>query len=293
MELRHLRYFIAVAEELHFRRAAERLNISQPPLSQQIKLLELELGAALFERTNKKVELTQAGRLFLPEARATIERAGRAADVVRKSLHGELGELRIGLFPSAPLVPEISKAIRVYREQYKGVSLVLNELESQQQTLVLVNEGEDIAIVRSVAAPVLPRTILSRRVVEEPLVVVMRSDHPLNRRSDPVSMSDLVDEPFVFYGEKMGTVLPRIVYDLCHDAGFEPRIGQLANANTTMIGLVAAGLGIAVVPNALARLAHADIAVHPLKQKTATVSAWVLWNARRRSLLVDAFLKLI
>ncbi|KQU80084.1 hypothetical protein ASD12_11790 [Mesorhizobium sp. Root102] len=293
MELRHLRYFIAVAEELHFRRAAERLNISQPPLSQQIKLLELELGAALFERTNKKVELTQAGRLFLPEARATIERANRAAEVVRKSKQGELGELRIGLFPSAPLVPEISRSIRAYREQYPGVSLVLNELESQQQTLVLVNEGEDIAIVRSVAAPALPKTILSRRVVDEPLVVVMRSDHPLNRQAGSISMADLTDEPFVFYGEKMGAVLPRIVYDLCHDAGFEPRISQLASANTTMIGLVAAGLGIAIIPNALARLTHADIAVHPLKQKNATVSVWVLWNARRRSLLIDAFLKLI
>src|SRR5689334_3464243 len=117
MDVRQFRYFVAVAEELHFRRAAERLNISQPPLSQQIKQLELALGAALFARTNRRVSLTQAGRLFLPEARAAIAQAERAVDVARKGQRGELGELRIGFFPSAPLVPEIAKAIRQYREQ--------------------------------------------------------------------------------------------------------------------------------------------------------------------------------
>src|SRR3954462_3658840 len=128
MELRHLRYFVAVAEELHFRRAAERLNISQPPLSQQIRLLELELGAALFERTNKRVELTQAGRLFLPEARAALAQAERAIEVARKAERGELGELRIGFFPSAPLVPEIARAFRAYRGKQPNVILILNEL---------------------------------------------------------------------------------------------------------------------------------------------------------------------
>ena len=114
MDIRRFRYFIAVAEELHFRRAAERLNISQPPLSQQIKLLEQELGTALFERTNRRVALTQAGRLFLPEARAAIAQAERAIEVARKGQRGELGGLRVGFFPSAPLIPEIARAIRAW-----------------------------------------------------------------------------------------------------------------------------------------------------------------------------------
>jgi DNA-binding transcriptional LysR family regulator len=292
MELRHLRYFVAVAEELHFRRAAERLNISQPPLSQQIRLLELELGTELFERTNKRVALTQTGRLFLPEARAAITQAEWAAEVARKAERGELGELRIGFFPSAPLVPVFAGAIRAYREKHPRVSLVLDELESREQILAIAEERADIAIVRSIAAPILPAGIVRRLIIEEPLVVALRCDHPLSKRR-VILMEYLADEPFVFYGDRMGIVLPQLVLELCRNAGYEPRVSQLANANTTLIGLVAAGLGVAVVPRALARLSHADVVIRPIKQGKATIAAWILWDTRRNSPLVDAFLRLI
>jgi DNA-binding transcriptional LysR family regulator len=292
MELRHFRYFIAVAEELHFRRAAERLNISQPPLSQQIRLLEQELGADLFERTNKRVALTQAGRLFLPEARAVISQAERAAEVARRAERGELGELRIGLFPSAPLVSEIAGAIRAHRERHPGVNLILNELESREQVIALTEERTDIAIVRSIAAPVPPKGFVRRLITEEPLVVALRADHPLSRRR-LIEFDQLAEEPFVFYGERMGVVLPQIVLELCRGSGFEPRVAQYANANTTMIGLVAAGLGIAIIPKALARVAHTDVVTRPIKHPKAKVAAWILWNEGRRSPLVEAFLQLI
>ena len=292
MELRHLRYFVAVAEELHFRRAAERLNISQPPLSQQIRLLELELGADLFERTNKRVELTQAGRLFLPEARAALAQAERAVEVARKAERGELGELRIGFFPSAPLVPEIARAIRSYREKQPGVSLILDELESREQVLALTEERADIAIVRSIAAPIIPSGIARRLITEEPLVVALRADHPLGRRR-VIDMEQLAGEPFVFYGEKMGIVLPQLVLELCRGAGYEPRVSQLANANTTMIGLVGAGLGVAIVPRALARLSPAEVTFRAIKSPRARIATWVLWNPDRKSPLVEAFLRLI
>lgn len=292
MELRHLRYFVAVAEELHFRRAAERLHISQPPLSQQIRLLEQELGADLFERTNKRVELTQAGRLFLPEARAALSQAERAVEVARKAERGELGELRIGFFPSAPLVPEIARAIRAYRDKQPAVSLVLDELESREQVLALSEERADIAIVRSIAAPLVPSGIVRRLITEEPLVVALRADHPLCRRR-VIAMEQLAGEPFVFYGERMGIVLPQLVLELCRGAGYEPRIGQLANANTTMIGLVGAGLGVAIVPRALARLSPADVVFRAIKSPRARIATWVLWNAERKSPLVEAFLRLL
>jgi DNA-binding transcriptional LysR family regulator len=292
MELRHLRYFVAVAEELHFRRAAERLNISQPPLSQQIRLLELELGTDLFTRTNKQVALTPAGRLFLPEARSAIAQAKRATEVARKAGRGELGELRIGFFPSAPLVPEIAAAIRSYREKHPSVSLVLNEVESREQIIALTEERSDIAVVRSIAAPILPLDIVRRRIIQEPLVVALRADHPLSRRR-VISMDYLAEEPFVFYGDRMGVVLPQLVLDLCRNAGFEPRVSQLANANTTMIGLVAAGLGVAIIPRALACLVHADVEIRPIKQPEATIAAWILWDSHRKSPLVDSFLRLI
>lgn len=292
MELRHFRYFVAVAEELHFRRAAERLNISQPPLSQQIRLLELELGTPLFERTNKRVALTQAGRLFLPEARAAIAQAERAAEVAKKAERGELGELRIGFFPSAPLLPEFARAIRSYREKNSAVSLILNELESREQIIALAEERADIAVVRSITAPVLPKGLVSRLITEEPLVVALRADHALGKRR-VISIEQLAEEAFVFYGDKMGVVLPQIVLELCRSAGFEPRVSQLANANTTMLGLVAAGVGIAIIPRALAHLTHKDVTARPLKQPKATIAAWVLWDSRRQSPLVEKFLRLI
>ena len=293
MDIRRFRYFIAVAEELHFRRAAERLNISQPPLSQQIKLLEQELGTALFERTSRRVALTPAGRLFLPEARAAITQAERAVEVARKGQRGELGELRVGFFPSAPLIPEIARAIRAYRERKPGVDLILNELESSKQVAALLEGRCDLAIIRNLATPILPEELASLLVVEEPLVVALSAHHPLSRRNGPLPLASLAHEPFVFYGEKMGVVLPRLVLGLCTKAGFEPRIAQLANANTTMVGLVAAGLGIAIVPSALGRLTPSNVRIRPLAARDAIVAASVLWNPRACSKLADAFLELV
>src|SRR5690348_5962286 len=134
MELRHIRYFVALAEELHFGRAAARLGISQPPLSQQIRILEETLSARLFNRTNRRVELTQAGSLFLAEARAILERADRALSVAMRAERGELGELRIAMFPSAPLLARIGDAILTFRRTHPDVRLILNEVESHQQT---------------------------------------------------------------------------------------------------------------------------------------------------------------
>jgi DNA-binding transcriptional LysR family regulator len=156
MELRHLRYFVALAEELHFGRAAARLGISQPPLSQQIKILEDILGVRLFHRTNRRVELTQAGLFFRAEARATLERAERAISAATRAQRGELGELRIGMFPSAPLLARIGDTILTFRKNFPDVQLVLNEVESHQQTQGLMEGREQVAIIRSAAAPILP-----------------------------------------------------------------------------------------------------------------------------------------
>src|SRR5215218_3656300 len=174
MELRHLRYFVALAEELHFGRAAARLGISQPPLSQQIRILEETLSARLFNRTNRRVELTQAGSLFLVEARAILERANRALSVAMRAERGELGELRIAMFPSAPLLARVGDAILTFRRSYPDVQLILNEVESHQQTQGLVEGREQIAIIRSNVAPVLPSTLRATELFREPFFVIMR-----------------------------------------------------------------------------------------------------------------------
>lgn len=292
MELRHLRYFVALAEELHFSRAAARLGISQPPLSQQIKILEDELSVRLFNRTNRRVELTQAGILFLAEARATLERAERAISVATRAQGGELGELRIGMFPSAPLLARIGDAILTFRRSFPDVQLVLNEIESHQQTQGLLDRREHVAIIRSAAAPILPAELQATELMEEPFRVIMRSDHRFAKRRK-ITIGELAPESFVFYGERMGRTLPHQVFALCRSAGFEPRIGQLANGNATITGLVAAGLGIAVVPEAMCQLHHQSVVSRPLDAVGATTSIWLLRSTRDDSPLVSAFFKLI
>ncbi|MDQ8732357.1 LysR substrate-binding domain-containing protein [Bradyrhizobium sp. LHD-71] len=292
MELRHIRYFVALAEELHFGRAAARLGISQPPLSQQIKILEETLCARLLNRTNRHVELTQAGQLFLPEARAILERTERAMSVAMRAERGELGELRIAMFPSAPLLARIGDAILAFRKSYPDVQLILNEFESHQQTQGVLEGRVQIAIIRSAVAPVVPPTVRATELFREPFFVIMRLDHPLAKRRK-ICIGELARESFVFYGDRMGRTLPHQVLHLCRSAGFEPRIGQLANGNATITGLVAAGLGIAVVPEAMCQLQHKVIVSRPLDAADATTSTWLLRRGHDNSPLVNAFCRLV
>ena len=292
MELRHLRYFVALAEELHFGRAAARLGISQPPLSQQIKILERTLAAQLLNRTNRRVELTQAGVLFLAEARAILERADRAVAIAMRAASGELGELRIAMFPSAPLLAQVGDAILAFRKSYPGVQLILNEIESLKQTQGLVEGREQIAIIRSVVAPILPQKFRATELLREPFFVIMRIDHPLAKRRR-IAIGELADESFVFYGDRMGRTLPHQVFQLCRSGGFEPRIGQLANGNATITGLVAAGLGIAIVPEAMCQLQHEAVVSRPLDYTRARTSIWLLRPSDDSSPLVTAFCRLV
>lgn len=293
MELRHLRYFVTLAEELHFGRAAARLGISQPPLSQQIQSLEQELGARLLLRSSRRVELTEAGRLFLAEAQGILEQAARAAQVAARAHAGELGTLSIGLFPSAPLIGMIGRGILAFRRALPDVHLTLNEYESRQQIQALAEGREQIAIVRSAAAPSLPPALAGFELLRERLVAVMHAEHPLARKRGKLPVVALAKEPFVFFGSRMGQTLPAQVLSLCRDAGFEPRISQIASANATVIGLVAVGLGIAIVPEAMSRLRHADVVARPLAEPAAVTSVWLVRPAQDRSKLAANFVELL
>ena len=293
MELRHLRYFVVLAEELHFGRAAARLGISQPPLSQQMKALEEELGSRLFERSTRRVALTEAGRMFFAEARAALEQAERAVEVARRAERGELGELAIGMFPSAPLIPAVGRSIRSFRSKFPDVRLRLGEFESRRQIEALCHGQVQIAITRNVTAPLLPSGLAARELLRERFVVILRDDHPLARGNGALATAELRAESFVFYGPHMGLTLPRQVTALCQAAGFEPKISQIADANITIVGLVAVGLGIAVVPEAMARLRHDGVVVRPLSEPFATTSVWLVHPHKDRSPLVRAFLTLI
>jgi DNA-binding transcriptional LysR family regulator len=290
MELRHLRYFVVLSEELHFGRAALRLGMSQPPLSQQIQQLERSLNARLFERTNRRVELTDAGRAFLREARATLAQAERAVAVVGHAERGEIGEIRIGFMPSAPLIAPFTRTVLAFRRDFPGVRLILQEEVTTQQIDALVEGRLQIGFIRSPGAPELPEAIAAVEVSREPLVAFMRADHPLARgRGRPLPLASLAAEPFVFFPRGSGTSLYDQVMELCRKAGFHPRIEQEARGNATILGLVAAGLGISILPSALRGIAVTNVVSRPLTAKGTNTSVYLVHRRHDPSPLIRTF----
>ncbi|MFK1438472.1 LysR substrate-binding domain-containing protein [Pseudomonas aeruginosa] len=291
MELRHLRYFIAVAEELHFGRAAERLGISQPPLSQQIQALEEEIGARLFERTNRRVELTDAGRLFLDESRQVLAQVDKAVLLARRAHLGELGELKIGFTSSAPFTSTIPSSIHAFRKAYPDVHLDLQEMSSRQVLKALLEESLQVGVIRPLA---LPDAVHWVELFREPLVAVLRADHPLAAGSeDGLAIAALAEEPFVFFPRSYGTGLYDQVIALTRQAGFSPRIAQEASEAMTIIGLVSAGLGVSILPASFRRTRVDGVVYRTLSDPEATTAVWLVRRQNEDSPLALSFIDLV
>ncbi|EMC3958244.1 TPA: LysR family transcriptional regulator [Pseudomonas aeruginosa] len=291
MELRHLRYFIAVAEELHFGRAAERLGISQPPLSQQIQALEEEIGARLFERTNRRVDLTDAGRLFLDESRQVLAQVDKAVLLARRAHLGELGELKIGFTSSAPFTSTIPSSIHAFRKAYPDVHLDLQEMSSRQVLKALLEESLQVGVIRPLA---LPDAVHWVELFREPLVAVLRADHPLAAGSeDGLAIAALAEEPFVFFPRSYGTGLYDQVIALTRQAGFSPRIAQEASEAMTIIGLVSAGLGVSILPASFRRTRVDGVVYRTLSDPEATTAVWLVRRQNEGSPLALSFIDLV
>lgn len=291
MELRHLRYFVAVAEELHFGRAAELLRISQPPLSQQIQALEAELGVRLFDRTNRRVSLTDAGRLFLEETRRTLAQVDKSVDVVRRANQGELGELQVGFTSSAPFTSILPRAILAFREAFPAVHLALQEMTSKQVVEAVQDETLQVGMIRPFA---LPAGLQTTELFSEPLVALMHAGHPLaSDREEGIWLAELAAEPFVFFPRSYGTGLYDQLLNLARQAGFNPRIAQEANEALTIIGLVAAGLGVSVLPASFQRIRIDGVAFRTLLDKDATTAVWLVKRRQEQSPLTRAFIELV
>ncbi|MGU1728803.1 LysR substrate-binding domain-containing protein [Pseudomonas aeruginosa] len=291
MELRHLRYFIAVAEELHFGRAAERLGISQPPLSQQIQALEEEIGARLFERTNRRVELTDAGRLFLDESRQVLAQVDKAVLLARRAHLGELGELKIGFTSSAPFTSTIPSSIHAFRKAYPDVHLDLQEMSSRQVLKALLEESLQVGVIRPLA---LPDAVHWVELFREPLVAVLRADHPLAAGSeDGLAIAALAEEPFVFFPRSYGTGLYDQVIALTRQAGFSPRIAQEASEAMAIIGLVSAGLGVSILPASFRRTRVDGVVYRTLSDPEATTAVWLVRRQNEGSPLALSFIDLV
>ena len=272
VELRHLRYFIAVAEEQHITRAAERLGMQQPPLSQQIKAIERELDARLFHRKARGVELTDAGRAFLDNARAILARLDHTFETTRRTARGEQGRICVGVTPTGPFHPFVPRVIRAYQEAFPLVSVTLEECLSLELIERLRSEHIDAAFLRTPVAD--PEDLVINPLLDERMVVALPRAHPLvrsnGRRDAPIPMKALADQTFIVYGRphrpgQQGLGQYEAMMAACHAAGFSPRIGQDVPSIISTLGLVAAGLGISLVPASLQRMSMDGVVYRHLK----------------------------
>lgn len=292
MELRHLRYFVRVASELHFGRAAEQLGISQPPLSQQIRLLEAELGVQLFERSSRKVRLTVAGRLFLDEAKATLERADHAVNVTRRAASGELGELNLGITASSLFTPMVGDTIAEFRRRYPDVHLDVAEHSFSAQCEAVGNGTLDIGMIRSGRRPVLPNGLALTHLGSDRMFVAMEAGHRLATSSEPISITDLAGEPMVHYPYDREGFLEDL-HRLFDSAGLRPHFAVEAREMSTLLGLVSAGIGISVLPGAIRRLRMENLVYRELIDDSAVSHMWMVHNGARPRPTSLIFLSLI
>ncbi len=286
IELRHLRYFVAVAEELHFGRAAQTLGMAQPPLSQQIKRLEVRLGVALFRRNRRHVELTDIGAVLLDEARALLAHASRVSEAVRRAAAGTAGTVRMGFVGSA--AHEVLPALlRRFREAVPDGRVTLTELATTEQVTAIADGTMDAGLVRM---PISSTDVATRPLVEEPLVIALPDFHPLaHRRRLPLAV--LADQPFVLFGRQLNPLFHDEVISACHDAGFSPDVVQEAGEMPTIVSLVAAGLGVSLVPASMERLRTDGVVYIPLQGRGVRITIALAWRREHPSPLVSNLIR--
>ncbi|BAT52349.1 Transcriptional Regulator, LysR family [Nostoc sp. NIES-3756] len=289
MELRHLRYFIAVAEELHFSKAAERLHIAQPPLSQQIQQLEAEIGVQLFHRkTKRQVQLTEAGKVFLQEAYQLLVQLETAVALTQRIGRGQTGQLKIG-FTSLVIYDLLPVILRQFREQFPQIELVLRELTTSQQEQAL----RDSQIHVGFAHPPLEDDTISYQCIHtQTLVVALPSNHLL-AQTEYISVQNLLDEPLIMFPRYLAPGLYDRIMSLFHQGNISPNITQEAIQMQTIIGLVSAGIGVAITPSSLQNLQRSGVIYRPLVEQVPVIETAVIWQQNNLTSLVENFLQFI
>ncbi|AQA03131.1 LysR family transcriptional regulator [Mycobacterium sp. MS1601] len=282
MELRHLRYFRAVAEELHFGRAAQRLHIAQPPLSQQIRQLERELGVALLIRSTRNVELTPAGQAYLSRTIRILDSVDDAADLARRVAEGTTGRLVIGCVGSATysVLPQL---VRALGEQLPEVDVrVRGEMLAPAQLAALAAGEIDLALLRP---PVVDPSLSTEIVRSDSLLVALPEGHRLSKRKG-LSVTDLREENFVAHVGGGRSVMGSLLTTLCAEAGFTAKVRHEVEETSTLITLVAAGLGVAIVPSPTAALDIAGVVYRPLRPRSLGVDLVAAWPTSAHDQLI-------
>ena len=274
MELRHLRYFVTVAEELHFGRAAKKLHISQPPLSMQIRAPEAELGVTLFNRTQRSVALTQAGNALLGEARHILARVDQAVLMTRRVSRGEIGELAIG-FISVADYNVLPVVLREFRRAFPLVNLTLRESTTDAQIRDLLAGRIDVGFV---LPPINEPSLESLPILREPLIAALPDKHPLARKAGKLVLEKLKDAPFILFPRPYAPGLYDDVVSCCKAAGFSPRVEQEAIQMQTIVSLVSAELGVALIPASLTNLRRMGVTYKELKAGSPLTEVHLAWR---------------
>lgn len=289
MELRHLRYFKAIADYGTVTAAAKRLHVSQSAISEQILDLEHEVGGLLLDRSARKMRLTAQGQVFLEEARKTLEAADRAIDLTRQSLKGEVGTLSIGFFlwGAGGFFPRI---IREFRRRRPGIRLSLLDMSAAEQ-LVALEEGRiDVGLTRPLEPP-FDRTLQSELLYRDPIVVAMRPDHPFAGRA--VKVQELAEEGIVMCDRKASPVVYDNFVSLCAEEGFLPEIVNTSPTWSGVLTLVEAGEGIALVPSGVKHLRTKGLSFSELLPNRLSLGISVVWNPSNQGVALGDFLSLL
>jgi DNA-binding transcriptional LysR family regulator len=292
IELRQLRYFVAVAEENHFGRAAARLHMTQPPLSQTIQLLESELGTLLFARTKRSVALTPAGTALLPEARRILQQAGALPDLARRAASGESGLLSLS-FVSTADYSVLPPLLREFRERYPQVQTDLREATTDVQLEDLVHGRIDAGLLIPPLTDKARAELDYLTVLSEPLILAAPTGLKGLRGKNAAPLKAVADIPLIIFPRRIAPAFHDAILTCFRDAGLTPRIGQEAIQMQTIVGLVSAGMGIALVPQSVSNLKRPGVEYKPLTDKTPTIETGLAWRRDNMSPVLRAFLELL
>ena len=287
MELRHIRYFLAVAEERHFTRAAAKVGIGQPPLSQQIKDLEAEVGAALFHRVAHGAELTEAGKVFLAGVKEMPLIAERATMAARRAARGETGSLRVGFTSSATFNVVVPSAIRTFRRAYPEIHLTLQEANTARLITGLREGTLDVVFLRPGTSGT--EELQLRRLSDDPIVVALPKRHSA-AALEKIDLARLENDPFLLFSREIAPGLYDTVVNACRNAGFEPIIGQVVPHMTAILNLVAAELGVSIVPASMMQVRVTGIAYRQIAGQSPTTRLALAYRRGETSPVVRNFI---
>lgn len=287
-ELRHLRYFLTVAEELHFRRAAERLHIAQPALSKQIQQLEAAIGIKLFERTNRKVILTKAGEVFYSEAKAIFKQIDNAISLTQRAASGEWGELKL-TFTAPAMSTVLPSILRTYKRNFPKVKITLTELPTSAQIEALTTGESDCGFFHpTVAIP----NLTIKEIFTESLGIVVPKSHPLASQKK-IRLVDFADDAFILFPRTYNSHLYDQIVAICQQVGFSPNIVEEVSPRINAIGLVAAEMGITFLSQSLCSLCGQDVVYKPLTGLTPQLKLVYSWRSQNTSPCLPLFLEVL